>query len=384
MLKYDSDIVLKALDKARWELQHAKGDVRNTKATDFLNDCIEGIETWMGNAQLPVESSKQIKSSLDSETFIKFRDDLFDAIQGVYSKYNMYDAPGADKKDFDKVINWMDAHGFWDVDIESSRKSIKSDYNGLSEEVGDLQIDMTNTGYFEDGWLLIQGENEEGYRDGTEFTINAYGPNGEDLGSKKFDFLDLWNEGSVISSKKLVKSGLVDENEAFVNRVPGELHSYKVCYVKDNKDKVQYGFENKEEAIDWINKNGFKLVKSSKLIQSKKPVKSGYGDAVERLNNFTDKEVDYALNAESLAQFKERMNRIATKKGITFTNDELEFIYKGGGPVDPVRDDEEEGKQPRKYKKYNTPTSREKFEAENHWFDDSPLAVETYSIGYNE
>ena len=84
--------------------------------------------------------------------------------------------------------------------VTNARKPIKSAYKGLDEEVGDLHIDMTNTGYFEDGWLLLEGENKEGYRDGTEFIINAYGPNGEDLGSKKFDFLELWHNGKPVNS----------------------------------------------------------------------------------------------------------------------------------------------------------------------------------------
>lgn len=94
----------------------------------------------------------------------------------------------------------IEALQYSDNEIKSSKKPIKSAYKGLDEEVGDLHIDMTNTGYFEDGWLLLEGENELGYRDGTEFTINAYGPNGEDLGSKKFDFLDLWHNGKPVNS----------------------------------------------------------------------------------------------------------------------------------------------------------------------------------------
>lgn len=115
---------------------------------------------------------------------------------------------------YDDIETWIDTckqKGNFTVetlDLTSSKKPIKSDYKGLDDEVGDLQIDMTNTGYFEDGWLRIEGENEEGYRDGTEFTINAYGPNGEDLGSKKFDFLDLWHKGPIASSKEPIESAM--------------------------------------------------------------------------------------------------------------------------------------------------------------------------------
>lgn len=92
-----------------------------------------------------------------------------------------------------------------DEPIQASRKSIKSGYNGLDEEVADLQIDMTNTGYFEDGWLLLDlvGTNQHSVNnqpDNTKFIINAYGPNGEDLGSKKFDFLELWHNGKSVNS----------------------------------------------------------------------------------------------------------------------------------------------------------------------------------------
>jgi hypothetical protein len=100
-------------------------------------------------------------------------------------------------------------------EIQNSRKLVKSS-NELNNEVADLQIDMTNTGYFEDGWLLLDlvGTNQHSINnqpDNTGFTINAYGPNGEDLGSKKFDFLELWRRGSINSSRKPVKSSMIPD-----------------------------------------------------------------------------------------------------------------------------------------------------------------------------
>lgn len=273
MLKYDSDIVLKALDKARWELQHAKGDVRNAKAMDFLNDCIEGIETWMGNAQPPLESSKKpVKSGFD------YRKAFGEELSRLMKKDNLEFANGG---------------------LEDNLTEIFDNY--LSEFSEDELSEMS--------------------------PIQV---------ARKWYSETAFNEGD-----------FSDDPDTWIFKYPDEE------------------------------------IESSNRVKSSKSIKSGYGDAVERLSEFTDKEVDYALNAESLAQFKQRMDKIATKKGITFTDDELEFIYKGGGPIDPV-EDEEEDKKPRKYKKYNTPTSKEKFEAENHWFDDSPLAAETYSIGHME
>lgn len=72
------------------------------------------------------------------------------------------------------------------------KRMIKSAYNGLDGRIGDLHIDLTNTGYLEDSYLLIEGENEFGYQDGTDFTITAYDVNGNELGTKRFNFLDIW------------------------------------------------------------------------------------------------------------------------------------------------------------------------------------------------
>ena len=67
------------------------------------------------NNSRKIKSSKRpIKSGLDDETFEDFRNDLFDAIAGVYQKYNMSGrGPMADKEDFDSVIQWMEVHDFW-------------------------------------------------------------------------------------------------------------------------------------------------------------------------------------------------------------------------------------------------------------------------------
>ena len=134
----------------------------------------------------------------------------------------------------------------------------------LDNEVADLQIDMTNTGYFEDGWLLLNvvGDgpyNVNGHPDGTEFTINAYGPNGEDLGSKKFDFLELWHKGPIASSKKPVKSAMpgkekyiqavMDEygcsREEAEEIIAGEISSG--CHGKSKKEKKE---QKKPEKIE--------------------------------------------------------------------------------------------------------------------------------------
>ena len=161
---------------------------------------------------------------------------------------------------------------------KKGKKSVKSawgktNYPGLDDEVADLQIDMTNTGYFEDGWLLITGENELGYRDGTEFTINAYGPNGEDLGSKKFDFLDLWHKGPIASSKKPVKSAM-----------PG-----KEKYIQAVMEEYGCTREEAEEII------------AEDIQSGRRPVKSGLMDKTkeEQVDQLYDKiwyDVDKALN----------------------------------------------------------------------------------------
>lgn len=50
------------------------------------------------------------------------------------------------------------------------------------------------------------------------------------------------------------------ENQAWYERTPGELGSWRVHYIKDYEDRTQYGFHSKEECLDWINENGFILV----------------------------------------------------------------------------------------------------------------------------
>ena len=154
----------------------------------------------------------------------------------------------------------IEALQYGDNEIKSSKKPIKSAYKGLDEEVGDLQIDMTNTGYLEDGWLRIEGENEEGYRDGTEFTINAYGPNGEDLGSKKFDFLELWHNGKPVNSS--IQSSM-------------QGHERGIQAIMD-----EYGC-SREEAIDIMNSEVTSGCHGKAKKKNKKEIKSSLVDEFE-------------------------------------------------------------------------------------------------------
>ena len=50
-------------------------------------------------------------------------------------------------------------------------------------------IDLTNTGYFIDGQLIIDTEQ---IGDNTEFTIEKFEKDGRGYGIKKFDFADLY------------------------------------------------------------------------------------------------------------------------------------------------------------------------------------------------
>lgn len=154
----------------------------------------------------------------------------------------------------------IEALQYSDNEIKSSKKSIKSAYKGLDEEVGDLQIDMTNTGYFEDGWLLLEGENKEGYRDGTEFTINAYGPNGEKLGSKKFDFLELWHNGKPVNSS--IQSSMQGQERG-------------IQAIMD-----EYGC-TREEAIDIMNSEVTSGCHSKAKKKDKKEIKASFDDEFE-------------------------------------------------------------------------------------------------------
>lgn len=165
-----------------------------------------------------------------------------------------------------------------DEPIQASRKSIKSGYNGFDEEVADLQIDMTNTGYFEDGWLLLDlvGTNQHSVNnqpDNTEFTINAYGPNGEDLGSKKFDFLELWHNGKSVNSS--IESSMQGQERG-------------IQAIMD-----EYGC-TREEAIEIMNGEVTSGCHGKAKKKAKKPVKSsassweaGY-DACQRGEGYAD------------------------------------------------------------------------------------------------
>lgn len=226
--------------------------VDDIDAKRFAQDCYDDIETWMDNckqkgnftvetldltsSKKPIKSDRHFKydeylgniydsdpSNADfwsrdeyNEMVEKARDIFYPAVQKAANACRFTVSDNEAEYVAEKCVRQFFDNTSWDEAVNrpeeyyvnSSKKPIKSDYKGLDDEVGDLQIDMTNTGYFEDGWLRIEGENEEGYRDGTEFTINAYGPNGEDLGSKKFDFLDLWHKGPIASSKEPVQSAM--------------------------------------------------------------------------------------------------------------------------------------------------------------------------------
>lgn len=214
-------------------------------------------------------SRKPIKSGFGGTAIFEIIDDkLMEARRNIRSCISISTRKELDDelREIDELIGDTMTHtkmmknGDYDASMFSSRKPIKSDYKGLDEEVGDLQIDMTNTGYFEDGWLLLEGENEEGYRDGTEFTINAYGPNGEDLGSKKFDFLDLWHNGRPVnSSRKPDVNSSIQGQERAIQAIMDE-----------------YGC-TREEAIDIMN---------GEVTSSCEPIKSSsmkYGDFLNQL-----------------------------------------------------------------------------------------------------
>ena len=50
-LKSDSDIVINALKTAQKMLKYAKGDCKDTVAIKYLDDCIDGIDTWIENVK---------------------------------------------------------------------------------------------------------------------------------------------------------------------------------------------------------------------------------------------------------------------------------------------------------------------------------------------
>ena len=60
------------------------------------------------NNSRKIKSSKRpIKSGLDDKTYYEFKGDMFDAIVGVYQKYDISGRGPI------KAIQWMDAHDFW-------------------------------------------------------------------------------------------------------------------------------------------------------------------------------------------------------------------------------------------------------------------------------
>lgn len=87
-------------------------------------------------------SKKPVKSGLDNERYQEFKMDMFHAIADVYQKYNMNaDGPMADKNDFEKAIQWMEDHDFWeedteDYEIESSMQGQERGIQAIMDEYG--------------------------------------------------------------------------------------------------------------------------------------------------------------------------------------------------------------------------------------------------------
>lgn len=80
---------------------------------------LDKIESACHGKSKKDKKKKSIKSSLDEKTYQEFKEDMFHAISEVYKKYNFNTGMNADREDFDKVIEWMDIHGYWDDDEDS-------------------------------------------------------------------------------------------------------------------------------------------------------------------------------------------------------------------------------------------------------------------------
>lgn len=64
-----------------------------------------------------VAKKPRVKESVPN--WSEFQSDMFNAINGVYEKYNMGNtAEKANKMDMIKVLDWMDEHGYWDEEGE--------------------------------------------------------------------------------------------------------------------------------------------------------------------------------------------------------------------------------------------------------------------------
>ena len=147
-LKYDSEIVVQALEKAQNILYYAKGDCRNTRAMDFLDDCIDGMNTWIANAkprpeEPVINSSRQIKSSVRDdfarglqnimkEKHAEFADgtlednmvDIYDNYVSQYYEEELKEEGGeAVAEDWFRNTYYDDEEGIF---IHNSRKPIKS------------------------------------------------------------------------------------------------------------------------------------------------------------------------------------------------------------------------------------------------------------------
>lgn len=85
----------------------------------FTNDrkATENKEGFYQVRESRVAKKPRVKESVPN--WSEFQSDMFNAINGVYEKYNMGNAAEkADKMDMIKVLDWMDEHGYWDEEGE--------------------------------------------------------------------------------------------------------------------------------------------------------------------------------------------------------------------------------------------------------------------------
>ena len=129
------DIVHSEGLKARDAEKAAYDDVFQSFDKDFYNELIKngytkeeakeiasgchGEEKKEEKKKKPVKSSRRaIKSGLyeeDQEKYFDFQSDINNAISDVFAKYNMSGVgPMATKEDFDKALEFLDVHGFWE------------------------------------------------------------------------------------------------------------------------------------------------------------------------------------------------------------------------------------------------------------------------------
>lgn len=58
------------------------------------------------------------KSHENGETYLNFLDDMTAAIRSVFKKYNFHKGCNFGKKEFDKVVEFLEIHDFFEEDIE--------------------------------------------------------------------------------------------------------------------------------------------------------------------------------------------------------------------------------------------------------------------------